>query len=101
MKKRRFKYTKVYLGGMAVTTIKLQHTTKQALNQLREYPGESYDRLVQKALRIAELAQSKPRLSQATMREIAASRRRFAKGEFYTEEEAKQLLGVDDVSGSV
>ncbi|MBR9692442.1 hypothetical protein GOV07_00745 [Candidatus Woesearchaeota archaeon] len=82
---------------MSVTTIKVRTATKQALDTLREYPGESYDRLVGKAVHIAKTAKKEPKLSQATIRQIEEARERFTRGEYYTEDQAWKILGVDDV----
>lgn len=79
---------------MSMTTIKVRPETKTLLDQFRESPGESYDLLVRKAVGIAR---TDPKLSRRTMKEIADARRRFARGEYYTEEEAKKMLGVERV----
>jgi|GEM_PF-1930583 len=81
---------------MGMTTIKVRTETKGMLNQLRENPGESYDLLVRKAVAIVRKARRDPKLSQQTVKEIDAARKRFARGEYYTEKEAWKLLGVDD-----
>ena len=82
---------------MSVTTIKVRTATKQALDTLREYPGESYDKLVGKAVFIAKRAKKEPQLSKKLLRQIEESRERYARGEYYTEDEAWKILGVDDV----
>ena len=76
------------------TTIKLKLDTKQILDSYRQYKNESYDELVRKLVYIAKLSEKDPKLSQKTIREIKEARERIKKGEFYTEEEAKKILGL-------
>jgi len=76
------------------TTIRLNPRTKEELDRFRQYKGESYDALVRKLVYLAKLAEKKPSLSQKTIKEIKEARERVRKGEFYTEEEAKKILGL-------
>ena len=76
------------------TTIKLASETKTKLDEFRQYRNESYDELVRKLIIIARTCEKEPRLSQKTIREIKEARERIKKGEFYTEEEAKKILGL-------
>jgi len=76
------------------TTIRLNPRTKEELNQFRQYKSESYDELVRKLIHVAKLTEKEPKLSQRTIQEIKKSRERIKKGEFYTEEEAKKILGI-------
>ena len=43
---------------------------------------------------IAKTCEKEPKLSQKTIQEIKEARERIKKGEFYTEEEAKKILGL-------
>lgn len=76
------------------TTIKLQKNTKSELDKLRQYKNESYDELVRKMLQIIKVARKEPKLSQQTIKEIDEARSRIKKGDFYTEQEAKKILGL-------
>ena len=76
------------------TTIKLNTKTKLELDHFRQYKNESYDELVRKLIYLSKLTEKKPKLSQKTIREIKEARERIEKGDFYTEEEAKKILGT-------
>jgi predicted transcriptional regulator len=79
---------------MQQTTIKLNPVTKSELDKFRQYENESYDELVKKLVRIVLMCKKQPRLSQKTIKEIEEARKQIKKGEFYTEEEAKKILGI-------
>ena len=76
------------------TTIRLNFKTKEELDELRQYKNESYNELIRKLLYIAKMCEKQPKLSQQTIQEIKQARERIKKGEFYTEEEAKKILGL-------
>jgi predicted transcriptional regulator len=76
------------------TTIKLASETKLKLDEFRQYKNESYDELLRKLIQIARICEKEPKLSQKTIQEIKEAREKIKKGEFYTEEEAKKILGL-------
>lgn len=76
------------------TTIRLKDRTKQELDSFRQYKNESYDEIIRKVAHIAKTAEKEPTLSQKTIREINEARERIKKGEYYTEAEAKHILGL-------
>ncbi len=76
------------------TTIRLNEKTKSELDSFKQYKSESYDELVRKLIYLVRLAEKEPKLSQKTILEIKYARERIKKGEFYTEEEAKKILGL-------
>ncbi len=76
------------------TTIRVNPRTKEELDQFRQYKNESYDELVRKLIYLVKIAERKPKLSQKTILEIKEARERVKKGEFYTEAEAKKILGL-------
>ena len=76
------------------TTIRLTVETKQDLNKFKQYKNESYNELIRKLIYIAKLCENEPKLSQKTIKEIKEARERIKKGEFYTEEEARKILGL-------
>ena len=76
------------------TTIRINPKTKEELDQFRQYKNESYDELVRKLIFLAKLSEKEPKLSQKTIKEIKEARERVKKGEFYTEAEAKKILGL-------
>ena len=55
---------------------------------------ESNDEIVRKVVHIAKLSEKEPKLSQKTILEINQARKRIKEGNFYSEEEAKKILGV-------
>ncbi len=79
---------------MEETTIRVNSETKQKLDEFRQYKSESYDELVRKLIYLAKMCEKEPKLSQKTIQEIKEARERIKKGEFYTEEEAKKILGL-------
>ncbi len=76
------------------TTIRLNPRTKSDLDTFRQYKNESYDELVRKLIQLAKICEKQPQLSQKTIQEIKEARENIKKGEFYTEEEAKKILGL-------
>lgn len=76
------------------TTIRVNPKTKLELDQFRQYKNESYDELVRKLIYLAKLSEKEPKLSQKTILEIKKAREKVKKGEFYTEAEAKKILGL-------
>ena len=76
------------------TTIRLNKTTKVELDTFKQYKSESYDELVRKLIYLAKMCEKEPELSQKTILEIKEARERIKKSEFYTEKEAKKILGL-------
>ena len=76
------------------TTIRLNKETKIELDRFRQYKNESYDELVRKLIYLTKMCEKRPKLSQKTIIEINGARERIRKGEFYTEKEAKDILGL-------
>lgn len=76
------------------TTIRLDAVTKTELDGFKQYKSESYDELVRKLIYLAKMCEKEPKLSQKVILEIKEARERIKKGEFYTEEEAKKILGL-------
>jgi len=76
------------------TTIRLNPSTKEKLDEFRQYKNESYDELVRKLIVVAKTCEKEPRLSQKTILEIKEARERIKKGDFYNEDEAKKILGL-------
>jgi len=76
------------------TTIKLNKKTKFELDSFRQYKNESYNELIRKLIFVAKMCEKEPKLSQKTVQEIKEAREKIKRGEFYTEEEAKKILGL-------
>ncbi len=76
------------------TTVRLNRSTKTELDKFRQYKNESYNELIRKLIYIVKMTEKRPKLSQKTIQEIKEARERIKRGEFYTEEEAKKLLGL-------
>ena len=79
---------------MNVTTIKIHKETKAEIDKFREYKNESYDELLRKLLFIVKSIKKDPELSKEAIQSIEAARKRMDKGHYYTEEEAKKILGL-------
>jgi len=76
------------------TTIRVNPKTKEELDQFRQYKNESYDELVRKLIYLAKMTEKEPKLSKKTILEIKEAREKVKKGDFYTEAEAKKILGL-------
>lgn len=76
------------------TTIRLNRNTKLELDNFRQYKNESYNELIRKLIFVAKMSEKEPKLSQKTVQEIKQAREKIKRGEFYTEEEAKKILGL-------
>lgn len=76
------------------TTIRLNQRTKEELDGFKQYKSESYDELVRKLIYLAKMCEKEPKLSQKAIVEIKEARERIKKGEFYSEAEAKAILGL-------
>jgi predicted transcriptional regulator len=79
---------------MNATTIKIHKETKAEIDQFREYKNESYDEVLRKIIYIVKSIKKDPNLSKEAIQAIDAARKRMDKGHFYTEEEAKKILGL-------
>ncbi len=76
------------------TTIRLNQETKLELDKFKQYKNESYNELLRKLLFIVKTCEKEPQLSQKTIQEIKDAREKIKSREFYTEEEAKKILGL-------
>ncbi len=76
------------------TTIRVSGEIKSGLDGFRQHKNESYNELIRKLLFVARACEKEPKLSQKTVLEIKKARENIMKGDFYTEEEAKKILGV-------
>lgn len=76
------------------TTLRLNIQTKEELGKFKQYKNESYDELIRKLIYIAKMCENEPKLSQKTIKEIKEAREKVKKGKFYTEAEAKKILGL-------
>ncbi len=80
---------------MTATTIKIHKETKAEIDKYREYKNESYDELLRKILYIVKSVKKDPKLSKEAIKAIEEARKRMDKGHYYTEEEAKKILGLE------
>jgi len=76
------------------TTIRLNKVTKKELDNFKQYKNESYNELIRKLIYIVKTCENEPKLSQKAIQEIKEARERIKKGKFYTEAEAKKILGL-------
>jgi hypothetical protein len=76
------------------TTIRINKEIKKDLDLFREYKNESYNEIIKKLLYLVQLCDKDPKLSQNSLKEIMLARERIKKGKFYTEEEARKILGL-------
>jgi DNA polymerase III delta subunit len=61
-------------SNMEITTIKLEKTTKERLDHLKEYKRETYEEIVQKILEILNLCRASPLM--ARRRLVAIDRKK-------------------------
>jgi hypothetical protein len=76
------------------TTIRLNPKIKSNLDEYRQYKNESYNEVIRKLLFIVKTCIAEPKLSQKTVLDIQKARENIMKGDFYTEDEAKKILGL-------
>ena len=79
---------------MNATTIKIHKDTKAEIDKFREYKNESYDELLRKLLFNVKSVKKNPELSKEAIEAIESARKRMDKCHYYTEEEAKKILGL-------
>jgi len=79
---------------MNATTIKIHKETKAEIDRFREYKNESYDEVLRKLIYIVKSIKKEPDLSKEAIQAIEESRKRVREGHYYTEEEAKKILGL-------
>ena len=79
---------------MEETTIRINFRTKADIDQFLQYKSESYDEVVRKLIYLVRTCEKEPKLSQRAILEIKEARERIKKGEFYSENEAKKILGL-------
>jgi len=74
------------------TTIQISAETKDSLEQLKDYPRETYEDVIKKLIEI--LAEENMELSEQTKKDIEESRKQYREGKFYTSEQIKKKYGV-------
>ncbi len=79
---------------MSSTTIKIHRKTKSKLDKFREYKNESYDEVIRKMIYIAKTCKKDPELSKETVESIEKARQRIKRGDYLTEEEARERLNL-------
>lgn len=79
---------------MQMTTIKVSVSTKKEIDKMRSHQREPYDLVLRKVLYIARNAKRRPQLSRRAVEAIERAREEFKRGEYYTEEEARRILGI-------
>jgi len=75
-----------------VTTIQLQEKTKNRLEGFKDFKRETYEQVITKLLDI--VTEEQMELSEQTKKDIEEARKEIKAGKFYTEKEAKKILGV-------
>ena len=73
------------------TTIQISEETKSKLDYLKDYPRESYEKVIEKLLNI--VAEEDLELSEETKMEIEQARKEFRAGKSVSFEEVKKKIG--------
>jgi len=73
------------------TTIEISEETKSKLDSLKDYPKESYEKVIEKLLDI--VAEEDMELSEETKKEIEEARKEFRAGKSVSFEEVKKKIG--------
>jgi len=73
------------------TTIQISEETKSKSDHLKDYPIESYEKVIEKLLNI--VAEEDLELSEETKMEIEQARKEFRAGKSVSFEEVKKKLG--------
>lgn len=77
---------------MGTTTIQLDKSVKDKLKELKLYPGESYNKVVE---RLISIKADEGELSKATIREIEQSLEDIKAGRTLSMKEVKQRLKIN------
>ena len=75
-----------------VTTIQIGGDTKNRLDNLKDYPRETYEEVIEKLLEI--VAEENMELSEETKKEIEKARKEFKAGKGISFEEVKRKAGI-------
>ena len=70
------------------TTIQISDNVKSVLDRMKMIERETYNDVIERMI------EDDLELNKKTKIEIEEARKRIKKGEFYTEEEAKKILGL-------
>jgi len=73
------------------TAIQISEETKNKLDYLKDYPKESYEKIIEKLVNIA--AEEDLELSEETKMEIEQARKEFRAGKSVSFEEVKKKIG--------
>ncbi|MDW5550514.1 MULTISPECIES: hypothetical protein [Methanosarcina] len=76
----------------ATTTVCLEPRVKEMLNGLKTHREESYSSVIE---RIATMAYDSEPLTNSEITEIEESLKDIKAGRYYSEDEAKKMLGID------
>ncbi|AKB82356.1 hypothetical protein MSBR3_1778 [Methanosarcina barkeri 3] len=76
----------------ATTTVCLEPRVKEMLNGLKTHREESYSSVIE---RIATMAYDSEPLTNSEITEIEKSLKDIKAGRYYSEDEAKKMLGID------
>jgi len=74
---------------MAITTIKVQHETKERLDKLRESRNESYDDILRKILYVLNINRDDPFKAKKILERISELRERLLAEELHEADERK------------
>ena len=77
---------------MDMTTIQISTQTKKVLEELKDFPRETYESVITKLFDI--VAEENMELSAQTIKDIEQSRKEIKEGKFYSEKEVKKRLGL-------
>ena len=85
-------YNQLQVIIMDMTTIQISTQTKKVLEELKDFPRETYENVINKLIEI--LAEENMELSTQTKKGIERSRKQMKEGKYYTEDEVKKRLGL-------
>ena len=74
------------------TTIQVSQTTRQRLENMKDFARETYEDVINKLIDI--LVEEQMELSEQTKKDIEEARKEFKKGKYVTEEEMRRRLGL-------
>ncbi len=74
----------------SITTIQINEETKSMLDNIKDYPRETYEEVIKKLLEI--VAEENMELSEETKKEIEVARAEIKQGKYKTLEQVKKEL---------
>ncbi len=77
-----------------ITTIKVKESVKKRIGRLKIHPRESYNDVLDRISKAVEISRKNPELGIWEALEILEADERTKRGQVYTEDETRRILGI-------